>query len=218
MPTKMLVFIRILLVIKFPIITPIKGIMKWYTPTINDNNSLSFFVIPCVPYISANEKASIDRLIAIKNNEVVIPDSAIRLRVIPNSNTSVDQNIKNKVKKYLEENTYTLLEEVSDLKEARTLINANIENLDNDIGNIFKENNYDMSYKINFGYNYFPAKEYRNIKYKEGYYESIVITIGNGEGNNWWCFLFPNLCLVDLQNKTDIEYKSWLIKQINKIF
>ena len=38
----------------------------------------------------------------IKNNEVVIPDSAIRLRVIPNSNTSVDQNIKNKVKKYLE--------------------------------------------------------------------------------------------------------------------
>ena len=77
----------------------------------------------------------------IKNNEVVIPDSAIRLRVIPNSNTSVDQNIKNKVKKYLEENTYTLLEEVSDLKEARTLINANIENLDNDIGNIFKENN-----------------------------------------------------------------------------
>ena len=57
-----------------------------------------------------------------------------------------------------------------------------------------------------------------NIKYKEGYYESIVITIGNGEGNNWWCFLFPNLCLVDLQNKTDIEYKSWLVKQINKIF
>lgn len=71
MPTKMLVFIRILLVIKFPIITPIKGIMKWYTPTINDNNSLSFFVIPCVPYISANEKASIDRLTAIKNIVII---------------------------------------------------------------------------------------------------------------------------------------------------
>ena len=71
MPTKMLVFIKILLVIKFPIITPIKGIMKWYTPTINDNNSLSFFVIPCVPYISANEKASIDRLTAIKNIVII---------------------------------------------------------------------------------------------------------------------------------------------------
>ena len=49
--------------------------------------------------------------------------------------------LKENLKKYLEENTYTLLEEASDLKEARTLINANIENLDNDIGNIFKENN-----------------------------------------------------------------------------
>ena len=94
----------------------------------------------------------------IKNNEVVIPDSAIRLRVIPNSNTSVDQNIKNKVKKYLEENTYTLLEEVSDLKEARTLINANIENLDNDIGNIFKENNYDI---VVCG-NYNVSEDYQN--------------------------------------------------------
>ena len=71
MPTKMLVFIRILLVIKFPIVTPINGIMKWYTPTINDNNSLSFFVIPCVPYINANEKASIDRLTAIKNIVII---------------------------------------------------------------------------------------------------------------------------------------------------
>ena len=94
----------------------------------------------------------------IKNNEVVIPDSAIRLRVIPNSNTSVDQNIKNKVKKYLEENTYTLLEEASDLKEARTLINANIENLDNDIGNIFKENNYDI---VVCG-NYNVSEDYQN--------------------------------------------------------
>ena len=154
----------------------------------------------------------------IKAARAIYPESSIKEIKSFNIYDNIYPSIEGKVKKYLEENTYTLLEEASDLKEARTLINANIENLDNDIGNIFKENNYDMSYKINFGYNYFPAKEYRNIKYKEGYYESIVITIGNGEGNNWWCFLFPNLCLVDLQNKTDIEYKSWLVKQINKIF
>lgn len=154
----------------------------------------------------------------VKNDEVVIPDSAIRLRVIPNSNFSVDQNMKNKVKEYLEKNTYTLLEKANDINEARSLINGNLEELDIAVGNIFKENNYDMNYDINFGYNYFPSKEYRNIKYKEGYYESIVITIGEGKGDNWWCFLFPNLCLVDLENKTDIEYKSWLVEQINKIF
>ena len=75
-----------------------------------------------------------------------------------------------------------------------------------------------MEYTVDFGYNYFPEKKYRGLKYKEGYYESLVITIGEGKGDNWWCVLFPNLCLVDLENKTNVEYKSWIVEQINRIF
>ena len=56
------------------------------------------------------------------------------------------------------------------------------------------------------------------ITYNEGYYESIVISIGEAEGDNWWCVLFPNLCLVDLENNNDTEYKSWVVETINKIF
>ena len=81
-----------------------------------------------------------------------------------------------------------------------------------------KDNNYNMDYEIKYGYNFFPEKEYRGIKYEEGYYESIVISIGKAEGDNWWCVLFPNLCLVDLENKDDNEYKSWVLETINKIF
>lgn len=154
----------------------------------------------------------------IKDQEIIIPDTSIRLRVIPNSNSILDQNMKNKVKKYLEKNTYTLLENVNDINTARKIINDNVSDLDAAISNIFKENNYNMKYDINFGYNYFPEKEYRKVKYKEGYYESIVITIGEGEGDNWWCVLFPNLCLVDLENISDVEYKSWIEEKINKIF
>ncbi|MGN1312398.1 MAG: stage II sporulation protein R [Bacilli bacterium] len=155
---------------------------------------------------------------AIKDQEIIIPDTSIRLRVIPNSNSILDQNMKNKVKKYLEKNTYTLLENVNDISTARKIINDNVSDLDTAISDIFKENNYNMKYDINFGYNYFPEKEYRKVKYKEGYYESIVITIGEGEGDNWWCILFPNLCLVDLENISDVEYKSWIEEKINKIF
>lgn len=154
----------------------------------------------------------------IKDQEIIIPDTSIRLRVIPNSNSILDQNMKNKVKKYLEKNTYKLLENVNDISTARKIINDNVSDLDTAISNIFKENNYNMKYDINFGYNYFPEKEYRKVKYKEGYYESIVITIGEGEGDNWWCVLFPNLCLVDLENISDVEYKSWIEEKINKIF
>lgn len=154
----------------------------------------------------------------VKSEEIIIPDSAIRLRVIPNSNSVLDQNMKTKVKDYLEENTYELLRNETNIEKARTLLQENIPSLKLNIDKIFKDNNYDMNYDIKYGYNYFPEKEYRGITYKEGYYESIVISIGKAEGDNWWCVLFPNLCLVDLENKDDTEYKSWVLETINKIF
>lgn len=154
----------------------------------------------------------------VKAEEIIIPETSIRLRVIPNSNSALDQNMKNKVKKYLEKNTYELLKEEANIEKARELIKENIPALDENIKKIFKDNNYNFDYDIKFGYNYFPSKEYRGITYKEGYYESIVISIGEAKGDNWWCVLFPNLCLLDLENNTDNEYKSWVLETINKIF
>ena len=152
-----------------------------------------------------------------KNNEVIIPDTSIRLRVIPNSNSALDQNMKLKVKDYLEDNTYNLLKDTNDINTAREIIKDNIDDIDKNVSTIFTDNNYNMDYNIKYGYNYFPTKEYRGIKYKEGYYESIVISIGDAKGDNFWCVLFPNLCLIDTENTTDIEYKSWALEKINKI-
>ena len=154
----------------------------------------------------------------IKKDTVVIPNSAIRLRVIPNSNSAQDQNIKKQVNTYLEKNTYNILKDEKSIKEARKKINENIPVIEENVDRIFKDNNYDVSYNVNYGYNYFPSKTYRGITYKEGYYESIVISIGAAEGDNWWCVLFPNLCLADLEQKENSEYKSWVIETINKIF
>lgn len=154
----------------------------------------------------------------ITNTEIIIPDSAIRLRVIPNSNSTTDQNIKNKVKTYLENNTYNLIKDTDTRDIAIAKMKENIPTIEEEITRIFKENNYNMNFNVNYGLNYFPEKEYRGLKYEEGYYESIVITIGNAEGDNWWCVLFPNLCLVDLKTKDDIQYKSWILEKINKIF
>lgn len=149
---------------------------------------------------------------------VIIPDSAIRLRVIPNSNSALDQNMKIKVKNYLEKNTYELLRDETNIDEARNIIKENIPILEDNIEEIFTKENYNMDYQVSYGYNYFPEKEYRGVTYEEGYYESIVISIGKEEGDNWWCVLFPNLCLIDLENTEDNAYKSWVIETINKIF
>ena len=148
--------------------------------------------------------------------ELSIPDSSIRLRVIPNSNNTKDINIKEQVKDYLETDIYTLLKDTNNIESARNIINYNIPKIENNINNIFKNNNYNIPYEINFGYNYFPEKTYNGEMYEEGEYESLVIYIGEAQGDNWWCVLFPNFCLVD--TKEDTDYKSYFKELLNKIF
>ena len=80
----------------------------------------------------------------VKAYEIVIPDTAIRLRVIPNSNSSLDIAMKKKVKDYLESDVYTLLKDTTDIDDARNIINDNIDNIDLKIQEIFANNNYDI--------------------------------------------------------------------------
>jgi len=154
-----------------------------------------------------------------KTNEqnIFIPDSSIRLRVIPNSNNPLDINIKEQVKTYLESDIYSLTKDTEDIEEARIIISNNLPNIETNINDIFKNNKYNLPYEVNFGDNYFPEKTYKGATYKEGYYESLVISIGEAKGDNWWCVLFPNFCLVDTEEDNN-EYKSYFKELIHKIF
>ena len=147
-------------------------------------------------------------------NQIIIPKTAIRLRVIPNSNDQMDLFMKEKVKRYLENNIYNLIVDINDIEEARIIIKNNIPIIDNNIKELFNQNNYHLDYNIDYGYNYFPEKDYKGVKYKDGYYESLVISIGSANGDNWWCVLFPNFCLIDKNNLTN--HKSIIKETINK--
>ena len=157
-------------------------------------------------------------IMVYKNNitEISIPNESIRLRVIPNSNDPKDVNVKEQVKTYLEKDIYKLVKDTENIDSARNIIKSNLTSIETNIDNIFKSNNYNQKYKVNYGNNYFPEKTYYGKTYEEGYYESLVIYIGEAKGDNWWCVLFPNFCLVD--EKEDITYKSFIKELINKIF
>ena len=79
-------------------------------------------------------------------------------------------------------------------------------------------NDYNVKFKINYGENYFPEKNYKGVKYEEGYYESLVVTLGTGYGDNWWCVLFPPLCLMEakIDDNTDIDYGLFVKDIFNK--
>lgn len=148
----------------------------------------------------------------------LIPDEAIRIRVIANSNSEYDQSIKNKVKKNVEYNMYNFLKETTDINEARSIIINNIDHVEKDINDVLQKENYKLPFKINFGLNYFPQKEFKGITYNEGYYESLVVTLGEGLGDNWWCVLFPPLCMIEAEESTDVEYTTMVKEVIDKYF
>lgn len=156
----------------------------------------------------------------LKDTKIIIPKESIRLRILANSNTNYDQRVKEKVSSNLQLQTYNTLKDVENIETARIEINNNMLKFKNNIEKTLEEEKYKLNYNIDYGLHYFPAKEYKGVVYEEGEYESLLVTLGKGEGNNWWCVLFPPLCLIEAEesNIEEVEYKSFIFEIISKIF
>ena len=147
---------------------------------------------------------------------LTIPDDALRVRIVPNSNSDYDQQIKLKVKDNLQPKLYNLLKDANNSNEAKTIIENNLPNIKSNVKTTLEQEKYNKNFNVNYGYNYFPEKEYKGVKYNEGYYESLLVTLGEGKGDNWWCVLFPPLCLIEAEESTETEYKSFVKELIEK--
>ena len=161
---------------------------------------------------------TINVFIKNKNDNIKIPNSAIRFRVLANSNSPRDQKIKEKVASKMQKELYDLLKNTNDIKDARSVINRNMNTFTNVLDMEMKDKRY--SYKIDYGMHYFPEKTYKGVTYEDGMYESLLVTLGKGEGDNWWCVLFPPLCVLEAEetNKSNVEYKSLIKEIISKYF
>ena len=145
----------------------------------------------------------------------IIPDEAIRIRVIANSNSLSDQIEKTNIKNILQSYLDTKLKNSKSIEETDYIIKQNLNEIRTQIEKTLKENNSLNGVNIHYGKNFFPKKEYKGIIYESGMYDSLVITIGEGKGNNWWCVLFPPLCLVD-EDMEDQEYKLYIKEVLEK--
>ncbi len=156
-----------------------------------------------------------------KETEVIIPKEAIRFRVIANSNSSKDQQNKLIVRDSIQKQMTEDLTSTKNIEEARISIASNLNKYNNLIEKTLQENNINSDFNINYGMNYFPKKVYKGVTYEAGNYESLVITLGDGLGKNWWCVMFPPLCLLEAEETeetTEVEYKFFIKELIDKYF
>lgn len=126
-----------------------------------------------------------------------IVDKIIRFHVIANSNSDEDQELKLKVRDRVIEYVSDKLKNSKSLDESREFINNNKKNIEDIANAVISENGY--SYKVNSSISKvnFPDKVYGDVIFPQGEYEAYRIIIGEGNGENWWCVMFPPLCFVD---------------------
>lgn len=146
--------------------------------------------------------------ISKSEEEIIIPTNSIRYRIIANSDSTKDQMLKMNIKEKLDEEILPILSDSNSIEDSRLLIKDNLDNIKNIVSKFTDD------FDVNYGKNYFPKKTYKGINYDAGNYESLVITLGSGLGKNWWCVLYPPLCLID-ENTNDVEYTT-LVKEILK--
>lgn len=142
---------------------------------------------------------------AQEEDVVVIPNEAIRLRILANSNSEQDQEIKRIVRDRVNAQITEWVSDLTSMEAAREKIITNLDILEATAKEVLEENGVNQKVQIRFGEVDFPTKLYGNFLYPAGKYEAVLITLGEGTGANWWCVLFPPLCFLDFSSGTAVS-------------
>ena len=124
-------------------------------------------------------------------------EGIIRFHVIANSDSEEDQELKFKVRNRVLAKVQNALEGSSGASRTRAYIEENLEEIEACALQCVRAEGYDYNVKARIGVTAIPAKQYDDVYFPAGSYEALTITIGEGKGQNWWCVVFPPLCLVD---------------------
>ena len=137
-----------------------------------------------------------DAVLAKINSELVEEAMSQELVAFQNSSTAVMSRVDG-------ENSQARVS--LDLEESRKYIQENLPEIEKTAAKVIRENGYDYSVKADLGVKWIPQKSYGNVIFPSGNYEALNITIGEGKGQNWWCVLFPPLCLIGAEAPEDDE-------------
>lgn len=129
-----------------------------------------------------------------------ISNNFLRLHIVANSDSTEDQMLKYQIRDSVIEYLQPLFNNVQSKEEALAVLQDNVNNLQDLCYEIAHGMGYDYSISVSVGNYYFPTKEYSKITLPEGLYDALKIEIGESNGQNWWCVMFPSLCIIDTTN------------------
>ena len=134
-----------------------------------------------------------------------ISNSVFRLHVIANSDTKEDQNLKYLVRDALIEYMNSISNKCISRKEAISIAESHKDDFYKIANQVIRDNGYNYDVNINIGNFAFPTKNYGDISLPAGYYDALRVEIGNANGQNWWCVMFPPMCLPAAVAETELS-------------
>ncbi len=129
-------------------------------------------------------------------------DKIIRLHVIANSDTNEDQALKLRVRDGILATVSELLEGVSDRAAAEAVLSENLDVIQNAAQSVLRAEESEYHAGVTLTKEYYPTREYEGFTLPSGEYTSLRVLIGEAEGQNWWCVLFPKMCVTSKQKIT----------------
>lgn len=134
-----------------------------------------------------------------------IRSEVVRLHILANSDSDIDQNIKLIVRDKLLQSGNELFSGNMAVETAYGILSDNRDTVEAYINNILIEEGFNYTSDVYLVKEYYPTRSYETFTLPAGEYLSLKIILGNGEGHNWWCVMFPPLCLPAASQNTDIN-------------
>lgn len=134
-----------------------------------------------------------------------ISDEVFRIHILANSDSKVDQALKLKVRDAVINSAQPLLSDVYSKEKAKEIISENLDFLTSVARDTVKENGFQYSVTAKVTRLDFSTRYYENVIMPSGEYDALQIRIGNAEGKNWWCVMYPTLCVYSAADNDSLE-------------
>lgn len=141
----------------------------------------------------------------------------LRVHIRANSNETVDQNVKYVVKDAVVSYLTPLLCDAVDKNSAMEIVSNNLCGIEKVCDDVLRNQGFLYSSQALLYQEEFPTRSYDNFTLTAGVYDSLIINLGSGLGNNWWCVVYPPLCFVSNDSK-NVVYRSKLLEIINSFW
>lgn len=139
------------------------------------------------------------------HGEEKIYESVVRLHVLANSDSEADQALKLKVRDEILAYTSPKVIDSSNREEAIEILQGELDNIKKIAKEVVKSEGYEYSVDVTLTLEDYPTRNYESMSFPSGEYVSLRVLIGKAEGQNWWCVLFPPLCLSAASEKAENE-------------